>query len=69
MKQTVKEKKMTWRYGVMKYKDGNLGVHEIYDETSWTKEPIIVGDSMDEILGILEMIKKDITNYPIKKYD
>jgi len=58
----------TWRYGLMKYENGSLGVHEIHNETSWTADPIIVGDNLEEILETLEMIKKDIKNYPIKKW-
>ena len=64
-----KEKKITWRYQLMKYKEGTIGVHEIYDNGKyWTTEPIIIGDSLEDILETLKMIENDIVNHSILKY-
>ena len=53
----------------MKYKEGTIGVHEIYDNgKSWTTEPIIIGDSLEDILETLKMIENDIVNHSILKY-
>jgi len=69
------EQKSFWRYGIMKYKDGCLGVHEIYwvkgkeKDIKWTENPVIVGDTKKELLKVLEMIKKDIEKYPVLDYE
>jgi len=53
----------------MKYKNGEVGVHEIYTDNSWTEQPIIVGDNLEDILEVLDMIKKDVISYPIMNYE
>lgn len=67
---------MHWNYRVFRYKDGSVGVHEAYYDTltgepnGWTEQPIIVGDSVKDLLDILKMIKKDILkDAPIIDYD
>lgn len=69
MPKTIKPTKLTWRYGLMKYKNGEVGVHEIYTDNSWTEQPIIVGDNLEDILEVLDMIKKDVISYPIMNYE
>ena len=55
---------MTWNYRIMRYSSGELGIHEVYYEQGkidgWTKEPIIVGDNVEELYSILETIRTDI---------
>ncbi len=58
-----------WNYRIFRYKNGGLGVHETwYDKTNkpmtWTQEPIIVGDSVKELLHVLTMMRKDIKLHP-----
>lgn len=65
---------MSWNYRLVKHKDryGDdwFAVHEAYYEDgeerphSITKEPIdLGGESMEEVLDDLELIKKDILKY------
>lgn len=67
---------MSWNYRVMRYKDKSIGVHEVYYDdrlniTGWTKDPIIVGDDIDELLHTLNMIKEDVerSRYHIMDYE
>lgn len=65
---------MSWNYRVMKYKDGGLGVHEVYYDKKgkvdgWTKDSIIGGQSIEELLLVVETMKKDILkDQPILDY-
>lgn len=57
---------MTWNYRVMKYKNGEVGVHEVYYDDdgkvqNWTKQAIIVGEDLKDLLDTLKMIRNDIT--------
>ena len=64
---------MTWHYQLMKHIDGSLAVHEYYtleDGDGWTKEPVsIIGDDVDDVKGVLQMILKDINKYGVKNYE
>lgn len=47
----------------------SYGVHETYynsegEPNGWTKDPIIVGDSISELYKVLGTIKTDITRFP-----
>lgn len=58
-----------WNYRIYRYKDGGFGVHETwYDKTNnpvtWTQEPIIVANSVKELIHVLTMIRKDIKRNP-----
>jgi hypothetical protein len=56
-------KKTTWHYGLIFHDDG-WWLHEIYEgdgELSWTEDAIdILGDSVEDVLWVLKMIKRDI---------
>ena len=65
-----------WNYRIFKYKDNRgYGVHEAhYDKKNnvigWTTEAIIVGDTVQELFEVLEMIKKDMERLPdVLDYD
>jgi len=64
---------MTWHYQLMKHSDGSLAVHEYYtleDGDGWTKEPVkIIGDDVDDVKGILQMILSDISKHGVKNYE
>ena len=64
---------MTWHYQLMKHSDGSLAVHEYYtleDGDGWTKEPVsIIGDDVDDVKGVLQMILNDINKYGVKNYE
>lgn len=55
----------SWNYRVFKYKSGDVGIHEAYYDNKgkvngWTKDPIIAGSSITDLLRQLTMIRKDI---------
>ena len=59
---------MSWNNRVMRYSTGEVGVHEVYYDKRgkvdvWTKDAIIVGDTVEELLEILEIIRGDIIRY------
>lgn len=60
--------KVHWNYRIFKYDTGEVGIHEAYYRNgkleAWTREAMIVGDSVEELLDVLEMIKKDIERFP-----
>lgn len=60
-------KETHWNYRIFKYKDGAFGIHEAYYKNgkleSWTQEPIIVGDSVNELSKVLKMIQSDILRF------
>lgn len=64
---------MTWHYQLMKHSDGSLAVHEYYtlgDVDGWTEEPVsIIGDDVDDVKGILQMILSDISKHGVKNYE
>jgi len=64
---------MTWHYQLMKHSDGSLAVHEYYtleDGDGWTKEPAsIIGDNVDDVKGVLQMILSDIDKHGVKNYE
>lgn len=58
-----------WNYRIFEYSDGTLGIHETYYDkdgkvNGWTLLPLFTGDSVKELLEVLEMIKKDIKRFP-----
>jgi hypothetical protein len=59
-----KRERVTWNYRCFRYKSGEVGVHEAYYKNGkvngWTKDPMIVGDSVTELFRVLTMIRKDI---------
>ena len=65
---------MTWHYQLMKHSDGSLAVHEYYTSAvfgdGWTKEPVsIIGDDVDDVKGVLQMILNDINKHGVKNYE
>lgn len=60
--------KTTWRYQIMRYDDGTLGVHEYYSDGGYTRDPIITGETEEELLKTLDMIKNDIENGGVINY-
>ena len=60
-----------WHYQVILHPDwpkfsGQLGLHELYpDPLGWTQDPDITGDSIEDMLIALELMKRDIKKYPI----
>lgn len=60
---------MTWNYRIVQYETGEVGIHEAHynDKSSSphsiTKEPIIVGDSVEELYEILETLRKATDQY------
>ena len=63
---------MTWRYSVLKYKDGTLGIHETYmvdGELACTVEPVgPVGDTLDEVRLDLKRMAECISK-PVIEYE
>ncbi|HFK5572362.1 hypothetical protein BAS06_02980 [Elizabethkingia miricola] len=68
--------KSHWRYQVINrgtIENPSLGIHEIYFNTEkkgdimWTENPNSLDnyESLEELISTLEMILKDIKNYPI----
>lgn len=60
-------KKTHWNYRIYRYGEeagGGLGLHEAYYEDGkivrYTKDPIIVGDNIDELKEALAMMGRDI---------
>ena len=66
-----------WNYRIFRYKNKlkgypdweSFGLHEAYYDDKdkvegWTEDPIIVGDSVEELLETLDMMKKDIKRFP-----
>ena len=59
-----------WNFRVFAYKDGDgYGIHEtLYDKDGkvdgWTQDAIVVGDTVKELIEVLEMIKQDIQRFP-----
>lgn len=56
-----------WNYRIFRYSDvegDSLGVHEAYYEDGkvigYTKDPVIVGDSIEDLKEVLAMISRDI---------
>lgn len=54
---------MTWNYRVMRYKDGSLGIHEVYSRdgkvTNWTTDPTsIVGEDIKALRRQLKMMTR-----------
>jgi len=48
-----------WNYRVLRYKDGALGIHEVYYDGaerphSCTENPSAVGDDLDELRDVLQ---------------
>lgn len=64
-----------WRYQVMKHDDDLgvwYGVHEYYTMTEgagYTIEPLLTGESVEELKEILKMIEQDIYKHGVKDYD
>ena len=67
---------MTWNYRVIKYKshhDTIFALHEVfYDDgkiEGWTERPIDLDgfESVDDLLGTMKMMMKDIENHPVLK--
>lgn len=62
-----------WNYRVMRYKDGALGIHEVYYDGaerphSCTENPIgAVGDDLDDLRAVLERmlvsLEVDVLDY------
>ena len=57
-----------WRFAIFKYDNGELGIHEAYFDRrvkkphSWTEQALLVGDSLEDLLKQLDMVKRDITD-------
>lgn len=68
---------MNWHYQVMRhvpcYGDEYYGVHEHYPEFdkrgSWTSDPILTADTLDELKQTLKMIEQDIYKHGVKEYE
>ena len=66
---------MSWNYRVFKYKEGGIGLHEVYYNDKgqiqgFTQEPVISGDHIKDLLSYLSLMKKDIKKYSeILDYD
>jgi len=56
--------KKHWNYRIMKYPEGECGIHEVHYENnkpvSWTENPIIVSENKKGLLKVLKMIENDI---------
>ena len=68
-----KQKQAGWYYRIMEYPEGECGIHEVYvyasgKVRSYTEDPLIVGEDLEELLDILEIIKKDIQKRKPLKY-
>jgi len=58
-----------WNYRVFKYKSGEYGIHEAYygkkgKVEGWTADPIIVGDSVEDLFKELRVIGESIEQFP-----
>jgi len=62
-----KETSLTWNYRIFKYDDESLGLHETFYEgekiIGYHEKPTIVGDSVDELLDVLDRMKHDIKRF------
>jgi len=63
---------MTWNYRIIHHNEDEsyYGLHEVYyDENGaidgWTEDALIVGDTKDEILETLAMMKSDIEKHDV----
>ena len=63
----------SWHYQLMRHKDASLAVHEYYPSdggAGWTIEPIsIVGDDVEDVKKLIQMILADIDKHGIKSYE
>ena len=68
---------MSWHYQVMRHVtyagDEYYGIHEYYPEFdkkgSWTSDPILTADTLDELKQTLKMIEQDIYKHGVKDYE
>jgi hypothetical protein len=67
---------MNWRYQVMRHDDDLgvwYGVHGYYHSSSigpsWTVEPLLSGESVEELKEVLKMIEQDIYKHGVKDYE
>ncbi len=64
----------TWNYRLLKHdepteKEVWYGLHEVYFEedgeiTTWTENPTIVGDSVEDVVREVRFILKDLMRFP-----
>lgn len=60
---------MSWNYRILRHPDENgeevYGMHTVHYNAKgapelWTKEPMFVGNSVQELLGVLEQIRDGV---------
>jgi hypothetical protein len=66
----------SWHYQVLRHKDGLrvwYGVHGYYHSSSigpsWAVEPLLSGESVEELKEVLKMIEQDIYKHGVKDYE
>jgi len=65
----------TWHYQVMKHEDdlgvwyGVHGYYSLEDGPAYTKEPLLAGDSLEDLKSVLKMIEQDIYKHGVRDYE
>ena len=54
---------MSWNYRAMKDGDGLYSVHEVFDEKSYTNEIAPQGETIEDLIEVLEMMLNDLKTH------